>query len=227
VMALTVTPFWRWDFLLWGVGKDNRAYHTFWNNSIRWLVVREDLDLVNLFTDKKIYMGGERIILKAKIFDQNYEKIRDASVMAIVRGEATSGGVPADSEVVNLGLDELGDYTATLRALPPGKYSFEGRVFRDSKEIGSKKGEFLVEEYSVEDSDLKTNFDLLRRMAEVSGGKYYEKGEIENLANDMGLVEKEEQMTREIQLWNHPLLLAVFVLCLSIEWAIRKRSQLL
>jgi len=221
VMAITVTPFWRWDFLLWGVGKDNQAYQTFWNNSIRWMVVREDMDLVNFSTDKKIYMGGERITLKAKIFDQNYQKIQDASVMAIVRGEASP-----DSEVVNLGLDDLGNYNAVLRALPPGKYSFEGKVFRDSKEIGSKAGEFLVEEFSMEDSDLKTNFDLLKRIADLSGGRYYEKGEIENLANDLDLAEKEEQKTREIQLWNHPLLLAVFVLCLSIEWAIRKRSQL-
>lgn len=227
VMATTVAPFWRWDFLLRGIGKDNQAYQTFWNNSIRWLVVREDMDLINFFTDKKIYMGGERITLKARIFDQNYEKMRDASVMAIVRGEASRGEAPADSEVVNLALDDLGDYTATLRALPPGNYSFEGKVFRDSKEIGSKAGEFLVEEYSVEDSDLKTNFDLLKRIAEVSGGRYYEKEEIENLANDLDLVEKEEQKTREIPLWNHPLLLAIFVLCLSIEWAIRKRSQLL
>ena len=222
VMAVTVTPFWRWDFLLWGVGKDNQAYQTFWSNSIRWMVVREDMDLVNFSTDKKIYMGGERITLKAKIFDQNYQKIQDASVVAIVRGEAV-----ADSEVVNLVMDDLGDYTATLRALPPGKYSFEGRVFRDSREIGSKAGEFLVEEFSMEDSDLKTNFDLLRRIADLSGGRYYEQAEIENLADDLDLTEKEEQKTKEIQLWNHPLLLALFVLCLSIEWAIRKRSQLL
>jgi hypothetical protein len=222
VMAITVTPFWRWDFLLWGVGKDNQAYQTFWNNSIRWMVVREDMDLVNFSTDKKIYMGGERITLKAKIFDQNYQKIQDASVMAIVRDEAV-----ADSEVVNLGMDDLGDYTAVLRALPPGKYSLEGKVFRDSKEIGSKAGEFLVEEFSMEDSDLKTNFDLLKRIADLSGGRYYEQAQIKNLAQDLHLTEKEEQKTREIQLWNHPLLLALFVLCLSIEWAIRKRSQLL
>jgi hypothetical protein len=227
VMAVAVTPFWRWDFLLWGIAKNNQAYQTFWNNSIRWMVVREDMDLVNVFADKKIYMGGERITLRARIFDQNYQKIRDASVVAIVRGEATSGGAPADSEVVNLGLDDLGDYSATLRALPPGDYSFDGKVFRDSKQIGGKTGEFLVEEFSVEDSDLKTNFDLLRSIADLSGGRYYEQGEIENLARDLDLSEKEEQKTREIQLWNHPLLLAVFVLCLSIEWAIRKRSQLL
>jgi hypothetical protein len=83
-----------------------------------------------------------------------------------------------------------------------------------------------VEEYSLEDSDLKTDFDLLRRIAEASGGKYYEKEQIYNLGADLNLAEKEEQKEKEIQLWNHPLLLAVFVLCLSIEWAIRKRSQL-
>jgi len=222
VMAITVTPFWRWDFLLWGIGKDNQIYQTFWNNSVRWLVIREDMDLINLFTDKKIYKGGERITFKAKIFDQNYQKIGDASVVVNIKGEALP-----DSEVVNLSIGELGDYTATLRALPPGKYSFKGEVFRDGEKIGTKGGEFLVEEYSVEDSDLKTDFDLLKRIAEVSGGKYYENEDIENLTNDLKLVAKEEQKKKEIQLWNHPLLLAIFVLCLSIEWAIRKRSQLL
>ena len=222
VMIITVTPFWRWDFLLWGIGKDNQIYQTFWNNSVRWLVTREDMDLINVLTDKKIYKGGERITFKAKIFDQNYQKIKDASVVVNIKGEALP-----DSEVVNLSLNDLGDYTVTLRALPPGKYSFEGKVFRDGKKIGTKRGEFLVEEYSVEDSDLKTDFDLLRRIAEVSGGKYYEKEQIENLASDLNLIEKEEQKKREIQLWNHPLLLAIFVLCLSFEWAIRKRSQLL
>jgi len=185
-------------------------------------VIREDMDLVNLFTDKKIYKGGERITLKAKVFDQNYQKIKDASVVANIKGEALP-----DSEVINLSLDDLGDYTATLRALPPGKYAFEGSVFLDSKRIGTKRGEFLVEEYSMEDADLKTDFDLLRRIAEASGGKYYEQEEIGNLPNDIGLLEKEKQSTKEISLWNHPLLLALFVLCLSIEWAIRKRSQLL
>jgi len=222
VMAITVTPFWRWDFLLWGIGKDSQIYQTFWNNSVRWLVVREDMDLINVFTDKKIYKGGEKIAFKAKIFDQNYQKIGDASVVVNIKGDALP-----DSEVVNLSLGELGDYTATLRALPPGKYLFKGEVFRNGKKLGTKKGEFLVEEYSVEDSDLKTDFDLLKRIAEVSGGKYYEKDQIENLTGDLKLVEKEEQKKKEIQLWNHPLLLAIFVLCLSIEWAIRKRSQLL
>jgi hypothetical protein len=222
VMALTVTPFWRWDFLMWGVGKDNQIYQTFWNNSVRWLVVREDMDLINLFTDKSIYKGGERITLKAKIFDQNYQKIKDASVVAKIKGEAMP-----DSEVVNLSLDDLGDYAATIRAMPPGKYAFEGEVFRDGKSTGKKRGEFLVEEYSLEDSDLKTDFDLLRRMAEASGGRYYEKEQIGNLTDDLALTEKEEQKTKEISLWNHPLLLGIFVLCLSIEWVIRKRSQLL
>ena len=222
MMVILVTPLWRWDFLMWGVGRDNQIYQTLWNNSIRWLVVREDMDLINLFTDKTIYKGGERIVVKAKIFDQNYQKIKDASVVVKIKGEALP-----DSEVINLSLDDAGDYTATTRALPPGKYSLEGRVLRDAKEMGTKRSEFSVEEYSLESSDLKTDFDLLKRMADVSGGKYYQKEGLRNLVNDLGLVEKEEQKTKEIPLWNHPLLLAIFVLCLSVEWAIRKRAQLL
>lgn len=222
VLAVTVSPFWQWDFLMWGIGKDNLAYLKFWNNCVRWLVVREDMDLVNVSTDKKIYMGGEKIEFTAKIFDQNYQKIEDASVVVNVKGEALP-----DSELVNLGLYQTGDYVATLGALPPGDYSYRGQVFRDGEKIGTKSGEFLVEQYSLENSDLKTDFDLLRRIAETSGGKYYQKEEIGNLAQDLKFTEREERKEKEIQLWNSPLLLAIFVLCLSIEWAIRKRSQLL
>jgi hypothetical protein len=64
-------------------------------------------------------------------------------------------------------------------------------------------------------------------MAEVSGGKYYQKEDIGNLSRDLNVSQKEEVRQREIRLWNSPLLLVIFVLCLSIEWAVRKRSQLL
>jgi len=222
VMAFTVTPFWRWDFLLWGIGKDNQIYQTIWSNAIRWLVVREDMDLVNIFTDKRIYQGGEKVSFQAKIFDLNYHKIKDASVIVNVKSDSSS-----DSVIVNLIPNELGDYVANIGALRPHHYTYIGEVTQDGKKIGAKTGEFLVEAYTLEDSDLKTNFDLLKRMAEVSGGKYYDKDQIADLSTDLKLTEKEEQKTKEIQLWNSPLLLAIFVFCLSVEWAIRKRSQLL
>ncbi len=222
MMVATITPFWRWDFLLWGIGKDNQSYQKLWNNSVRWLVTREDMDLVNIFTDKKIYKSGERINFCAKIFDQNYQKIKDASVLLKIKEEAA-----ADSEMLSLSLDLMGDYTGTQRSLSPGKYLFKGEVFRDETKIGSKKGEFTVEEYSLEDADLSTDFDLLKMMAEVSGGKFYEKDQIGNLVTDLELSEKQEERTKEIQLWNHPILLILFIGCLSVEWAIRKRAQLL
>lgn len=222
MMATTITPFWRWDFLLWGIGKDNQSYQKLWNNSVRWLVTREDMDLINIFTDKKIYKSGERINFFAKIFDQNYQKIKDASVLLKIKTEAS-----ADSEMLSLSLDLMGDYTGTIRSLSPDKYLFKGEVFRDETKIGSKKGEFTVEEYSLEDADLNTDFDLLKKMAEVSGGKFYEKDQIGNLVTDLELAEKKEERTKEIQLWNHPILLTLFIGCLSAEWAIRKRAQLL
>jgi hypothetical protein len=229
MMAATVSPFWRWDFLLWGIGKDNQTYQKLWNNSVRWLVTREDMDLVNVFTDKKIYKSGEKIKFLAKIFDQNYQKIKDASVLLEIKTEAS-----ADSAVktpapwmLSLTLDQMGDYRGELGSLSPGRYFFEGEVFRDETKIGSKTGEFTVEEYSLEDADLNTDFDLLKRMAEVSGGKFYEKDQIGNLTGDLELVEKQEERTKEIQLWNHPVLLILFIVCLSAEWAIRKRAQLL
>ncbi|MFQ6032656.1 MAG: hypothetical protein ACE5K2_07020, partial [Candidatus Zixiibacteriota bacterium] len=132
MMATTVTPFWRWDFLLWGIGKDNRSYQRLWNNSIRWLVTREDMDLINIFTDKKIYKSGEKINFLAKIFDQNYQKIKDASVLLKIKTEASADSdlKTQNSWMLSLSLNQMGDYSGTLRSLSPGKYLFKGEVFR-------------------------------------------------------------------------------------------------
>ncbi len=222
VMVVLAFPFWRWDFWLWGVDKDNQAYQSLWQNSIRWLTTPEDLERFHVKTSKLIYKSGEPIEVKAKLYDESYQKITDALVELRIESEGSE-----DAVTLRLRQDEFGDYSGKLGSLPPGEYDVLCLAKRDGEKIGEKKVHFSVEAFSLEDLDLNPNKELLKRLAQLTQGKYYEPEDIFLFADDVDLEEKTSQRTKKIELWSSPLLLILFVLFLSIEWYIRRASQLL
>jgi len=222
LMVVTCFPFWRWDFLMWGIGKDNRYFKNFFGNSIRWLSTEEDVERIQIKPDKTVYKSGERISFVAKVFDENYQKITLADVNLKI--------IPSlerpfqDTSSLDLALDKNFNYKGSITYLPPGKYSFVGEVKLDNKILGGKKGEFTVEEFSLEDQNPNPDKDLLKKIAEVSKGKYYERMDFP--LSDLNLEQKREEKETKIGIWTSPFLLLLAVACLSVEWAIRRRLQL-
>jgi hypothetical protein len=222
IMVVLVYPLWRWDFWLWGVEKDNQAYKNLWENSIRWLTTPEDLERFNVKTNKPIYKSGEPIEFKAKLYDESYQKIIDAFVEVKIKSEKSE-----DSILISLKLDESGDYSGIIGSLPPGEYSLHGVAKRDEKTIGEKTAQFLVEEFSLEILDLNPDKELLKKMAQLTNGKYYEPQELSLFLEDIELEKRTTERTKKIEIWSSPLLLILFILFVSVELYIRRRSQLL
>jgi hypothetical protein len=224
IMVVTSLPLWSWDFLMWGIGKDNQAYKKFFQNSIRWLCTGEDVEKVQIKTDKLVYKAGERIRFEAKIFDENYEKIDNANVVINIKPQESA---LKESLSVSLNLNEWGNYSNEIASLTPSVYNFSGVAKLNDKILGLKSGEFTVEEYSLEDSDLQPNKDLLKKLSSLSGGKYYEPRDISSLVEDLKLETKRIEKIKKFQIWQSPFLLLVFIVCFSVEWIVRRRSQLL
>lgn len=222
IMAVLVYPFWRWDFWLWGVDKDNQAYRNLWENSIRWLTTPEDLERFDIKTDKLVYKSGEPIEFRAKLYDESYHRIEDAYVEVKINSEGSQ-----DSIMMSLKLDGLGDYSGKLGSLPPGEYKLLCLAKRDEKILGQKSSQFLVEEFSLEDLNLNPDKDVLKRVAQLSQGKYYEPDELYLFLEDIQLDVKRSEKTKKIEIWSSPMLLILFILFFSVEWYIRRRSQLL
>jgi len=224
VMATLAYPFWRWDFLQWGIGYNNESYQTFWSNSIRWLTAPEEKEKLFVKTDKLIYQSGEKVNFQAQIYNESFQKIQGAEIQ-VRTGLRLENKSQAVSELILIE-DEPGNYRGELKATQPGGYFYEASIKKDGKLLGAPKGEFVVEEFSLEDQSLTLNKKLLTQMAEVSGGKYYSPEELESLSKDLKLEKKILEKRKTIQLWNHPLLLILFILFIGLEWFIRKKNQL-
>jgi len=224
VMITLAYPFWRWDFLQWGFGNNNQSYQTFWGNSIRWLTAPEEKEKLFVKTDKLIYQSGEKVNFQAQIYDESYQKIQGAEIQVKTGLRFENKNQPV-SDLILLE-EEPGNYRGELKAVQPGRYFYEAGIKKDGKLLGSSKGEFVVDEFSLEDQSLTMNKKLLTQIAEVSGGKYYNPEELESFSKDLKLEKKILEKKKTIQLWNHPVLLIFFILFISLEWFIRKKNQL-
>lgn len=224
IMVTLAYPFWRWDFLQWGIGNSNQRYQTFWGNAVRWLTAPEEKEKFFVKTDKLIYQSGEKVNFQAQIYDESFQKISGAEIQVKTALRLGNKNEPASDLI--LIEDEPGNYKGELKAAQPGRYFYKASIKKDGNPLGSPKGEFVVDEFSLEDQSLTMNKKLLTQIAEVSGGKYYNPKELESFSQDLKLEKKILEKKKTIQLWNHPLLLIFFILFISLEWFIRKKNQL-
>jgi len=107
-----------------------------------------------------------------------------------------------------------------------GEVEDEAVAERRGEEVGRARGEFTVEEYSLEDSEVRRRSALLEEIAEATGGGYYSPETLSSLPDEAGVGPREVTRRQEVEVWNSPWLLVGFVGLLSAEWAVRRTKGL-
>jgi hypothetical protein len=92
--------------------------------------------------------------------------------------------------------------------------------------LGTYQGKFTVESYSLEMASSAPDYDLTRRIAEVSGAKSYEAGNFGDFPEDLVLTPYTEFELSQIKPFGMPFILAVILILLCAEWGLRKRFRL-
>jgi len=222
-LAVLAFDIWRWDLMMWGVGKTNETFETFLNHAVRWLITREEIKPVRITTDKLIYRSGEDIHFVAQVYTEDLRPLDGAEVRVRIIGP---GPTTQSFEETLEGIGN-GKYEATVRILQGGDYQFEGKAFKGSRILGRDKGRFSVGEFQIEFLRTRMNEPLLRKLAEESGGHYLTPDRLEDLEKLIQFAPKTWVETREINLWNKAILLLLFIGLLATEWTIRRRKGML
>jgi hypothetical protein len=218
VMAIAASGIWRWKM---AGPSEVDVYDLLIANAARWLTARGELSRVAVTTDKDVYAAGEPVRFSAQVYGQDYRLSRDASVtVEAARGE---GAAPVGS----VALAPEGDfYRGELPAPAPGRYTYRADGTVRGEEVGSAEGEFTVEEFSLEDSEVRRRAALLTRLSEETGGGYYSPETVGEMPGEVELEWTRGIVAREFELWNSPWLLVGFVGLVSLEWALRRRKGL-
>ncbi len=224
-LTMTMSPLWKVDFLAAARGSSDQAYDQFILNSVRWLVTSEDIERMRLAPDKPVFKSGERITFSASLLDQSYQPIDDASVIVTVLPDSTSE--TGDSLTASMVQTTPGRYTADLHLLEHGKYRYEAAVVRLDETIAEIDGTFQVERFSLEEETLYSRQDILKEVASATGGQYFTINNADSVFAGLDVESAEKRTRHEVSLANNWIVLLMVLILLSVEWAVRKRRQLL
>jgi len=175
-----------------------------------------------LSVDKQHYSSGERVTVFARLYDPNFQPIRQASVNGTysVQGAPGQPSQPAQRVQLRPLPDQPGMYRGDFVAVSQGNYKFS--VESDAQ----TNLQFAVTKPRFELGETAMNEPLLKEMARVSSGVFFRE---ENLANlTQKLSQQDERITRVVDadIWSSPFYFGLVALVAVIEWVMRKRSEL-
>jgi len=199
-------------------------YELFITNSLRWLSVNEQSQRIRIQPIKKFFSEDEPVEFIAQIYDASYTPIDNATITVKINIE---------NGTRELVLNQIGNgrYYGKIDNLTKGDYQFIGYADKDSKRIGTDEGRFSIGGINAEYRDLQMNYNLLKNIADYTGGKFYFPKDADQVINDLtnSPTFKPTIVTtkNDIQLWNNWILMLSAIILLSIEWFLRKRAGLL
>ncbi len=218
-LVLAAAGFGAWHFQLQDDPSRDMFFGQLIENSVRWLINREDIRKVQIAASRKVVKMGESVEFSGQVFDDFYRPVEDATVKISISGD--------EFELKDVLTGRDGYYFFRTAGFPDGTYDYEITASAGDRFLGKSTGRFIVEPLELEMQNTAANPELLRQMAARAGGRAWRAGEF--LRNLQVLHEREQiqQVTLEYVLWNKIYWLILLIALFSLEWFFRKRWSLL
>jgi hypothetical protein len=217
-LSLNASGLWRWSFREIGQEESELAYGRFWVSLLQWLLSGSQFlpgaDVA--LTSARRYYSNEQpmqFLISTRNLDRTIYKPR----LEIVRGNQTIEIEPrqrGESFVAEAGPFEPGAYRVIL-------HNNIGKPAELSQNV-------QVISASIEKKELSADPELMRKLAEVSGGAGLKAEDIARLPGIVRRWEAGRQIShRQQPVWDRWWVLAGLLVLLGAEWWLRRREGLL
>jgi uncharacterized membrane protein len=206
---------WRWK--MWTDHAD-KSHPAFWQQIFRYLVT-DAPGQVAASTPKAVLADETRVPVRVEVRDKEFKPVNNAKVQARFMGPE---GVNATMELIPQPLEE-GVYTGEWSAEKPGSYVVEILAGREQEAVGNDVLTFRREDGVAENFHTSQNRELLEKLAQQTGGRYYKPADASKLSTEISYSEAGITTRETRDLWDLPL---VFLLALAIkssEWLLRRK----
>ncbi|MEM7515870.1 MAG: hypothetical protein AAF368_02960, partial [Planctomycetota bacterium] len=233
-MFLGIDSTWMWRFRY-----GDRYHERFWRNAIRWLALgrlRSGDRRVRIDALKNTYDLGERVVLEARVLDEDYRpsteptlkvQLAQAGGSAPTTGFDREGPLAGSSRELTLELvsDRPGLYRLSFDVERPAGY----RAFVERDGVRGASTEFDVVLPSRENADPSPDPDTLRAISTLTKGIAVNLTDLDRLVSKEFKGEEERRQPISSQLedaWDDWPTLLLLLGLLSTEWILRKRLEL-
>jgi len=171
-----------------------------------------------------VFSQGENVTFFAEVYNEVSNPVDNASVTININNKKNRFKIELNPKGNGL-------YKGEFQTNLTGKFSFSGIAKSSAGTFGKKKGEFLIKNVNVENIDTKMDKNFLQLLSDLSGGRYYNIGNTNELIEQLKKIETGNKAVvvkkAEIVLWSNKWLLIIIILLLSFEWFFRKRAGML
>ncbi len=207
-LACASNSFWQWDIK---TELNDHIYNDFWAGLIRNMTPKEEKTIL-AETKKYRYLADEKI----EFFALNQFNMQGKMKYSITN---------AKNEVIQAGA-VIGDKIDTALT-QEGLYSFNITI-EDSYQILDRDiCQIEINNSSLEAAGKQMDEQTLKIIADISGGDYAPIDKIEKLFSKIPKVVKSDELNEIILLWNNPFFYIILILCVTAEWALRRKWGLL
>jgi len=215
--VLAVHDTWIWQ-MHHEIALEDDTHETFWRQLLRWMV-QEIPDPVQVTVARDRVAPDEPVEISVRVVDETFLPRNDARVVATV-----TDPFGADREVpLAWSVERDGEYRGSFVPAADGPHEI-----RVTSAVGDEIGTapLVHVEAGVMDLELASGAmrgDLLRSIAEETGGRYFTPARTGDLAEALRYSERGTVVQESRDLWDLPFFLLLLVGLFSAEWIVRRR----
>lgn len=210
---------WQWQMRL--ESEDDR-HERLWRQIVRYMVYQK-LDRVRLRAKRDEYTQFLEHPLEFIVRNEEYIKQEALQCTLVI----TDPDGVADSVAVDESLEEIGLYRANFAPEMAGLHTLTLVAMGENDEVvGRFEETLLVEEDRSEFQMAQYSPRFLENLSQGTGGARFELSQLDQLAAAIPLPVHQESDTVVLHLWHIPLFYILFILCLPLEWYLRRRRGL-
>jgi uncharacterized membrane protein len=206
---------WRWK--MWTDHAD-KTQPEFWQQIFRYLVT-DTPGPVTATTPKSVLADDARVPIRVEVRDKEYKPVTNANVQARFLGP---DGSTATVQLAPQPMEE-GVYTAEWSAEKPGSYVAEILAGRDQEALGSAVLSFRREDGVAENFHTSQNRELLEKLSQQTGGRYYTPADASKLSKEISYSEAGITTRETRDLWDLPVVFLLLIAIRAAEWLLRRK----
>lgn len=200
---------------------DDRRFETFWRQMLRWLA-NDAPDRLALSVQGDQVSPGEPLTVVAELRDEAYRGVSTAEVTLEV-GTPSGAVVPVRMDWV---VGTEGQYRASFPATETGRYELRAQAAAGDLVLRSEPAYAGAGDVGREYFGPEARPDLLRRIAEETGGRFYPASRAADLPRDIVYTERGITRTERLDLWDMPIVFFLLMGLAAAEWGLRRSRGL-
>ena len=215
--VISGTGLWSWKVYNYVNTQNHDAFNEIINKTALFLVAKNDRSPFRV-RHNAVFAENAPVEFSAELHNESGELLNTPDVKLTIKG---SGDTTYDAQFSK----QNNAYYLNMGELPVGTYTWTAKTQLGNKSY-EKSGSFSVQEIFVETANLVADFDLLKSVAQTSGGKFFTRNDLEKVVQEIKANDNIKPVAsyqkKYSMLLNSPWYLAAIVLLLGIEWFLRK-----